>query len=101
MIVPLVAYLERPDSRCNRAVAQRQIARTVIEQLITAFLRFEGQGERGVPRYVDPLNGIHLNRDSDRQAKPLLVQTTFHPLQATAASLCIGDPAFVSVMQVS
>ncbi len=63
MVAGLVAHAQGFDMGEHAAVEQRQPVGRVICKLVTAFLRFQQQGEGRVAFNIDPLDRIHLHRD--------------------------------------
>ena len=81
------AHRKRARKRRHDAIAERQIARAVIEQIVAAALRLQRQRKGGIACDVDLLDRVHL--DGNAHERILLVQP---PLQA-------GEPDGGFVMQ--
>ncbi len=61
MIALLAAQAHRPRARDRLAVAQGQLARMVVPQLVPARLGAEPHDERGIPLDIDALDRVHLD----------------------------------------
>src|ERR1043166_548665 len=66
MIAPLVAHFERPGARHHGAVAEGEIARTIIGERVAARLRFQRQRESRIAGDVNPLDRVHLDGNAKR-----------------------------------
>jgi hypothetical protein len=66
VIAAHVAQNERAHPGQQRSLAKREIARPVIEELVSASLGLDPERERGIGADVDTFDRIHLDRDGER-----------------------------------
>ena len=66
VVAALATHLQRPGAGDEASLAEGQVLDEVVPEHVATALRRLGEGEGRIRVDVDPLDGVHLDRDGER-----------------------------------